>query len=65
MIDSRNPARVRLTHKSGVSASCDCERSQHRNREKAYALLKARLFAAPFLTGPQPVVRDYLLEGEQ
>lgn len=40
-------AGVKVTHRNGMVAICDRERSQHRNREKALATLEAMVADSP------------------
>lgn len=63
-----NDRQVTVTHTpTGISAKCDSERSQHRNRMKAMQLLKARMWAAENLERPAPgdlPVASYILPGD-
>jgi hypothetical protein len=57
--NNRKERAVTVTHKpTGVAATVDCDRSQHRNRIKAMALLRARLYAQREL-GARPVMGDH------
>lgn len=40
-------AGVKITHRNGMVAICDSERSQHRNRVKALATLEAMVADSP------------------
>ena len=57
---------VTLTHvPTGVKATCDSQRSQHRNKANAEALLKARMWALKNLPEPQSsVLASYVLHGD-
>ncbi|MDV3143941.1 MAG: peptide chain release factor-like protein, partial [Candidatus Phytoplasma australasiaticum] len=50
---------VRLTHKpTGISVACQIGKSQHENKEKAFALLKTRVYHI-FLTEKQQKEEKY------
>lgn len=41
-----NSREIIITHKpTGIEVSCDCEHSQHRNKAKALANLRSKLYA--------------------
>jgi protein subunit release factor A len=51
---------VKLTHiPTGISAYCDSERGQHRNKAAALNLLRARLYAAGYVVKVEDIVREY------
>ena len=52
---NKTDSAVRLMHRpTGVMARCESERSQHRNRAAAYAILCARVAAAESREAPAP-----------
>jgi len=58
-----NNREVTVTHiPTGITATCDAERSQHRNRAKALSILKSRLWASQNLPKlSSAVVASYVL----
>lgn len=53
-------AYVCITHKpTGIICEANCNRSQHRNRDAAWQMMRSRIAAQSLDHGPMPVVREY------
>lgn len=67
MMNNINANAVQITHKpTGITATCACERGQHRNHQKALELLRARLWASGNVERKEVLVRAYdLPDGAQ
>jgi peptide chain release factor 1 len=62
MFDRRNQARVKVTHTpTGIVATVDSNRHQHKNREQAIELLRARIYAEGHVERKSTLVRTYNL----
>lgn len=61
MLNRTNIATVTVTHiPTGIAATCNSDRHQYRNREKAIKLLQARIWAANNLIRPTIEKQDEL-----
>lgn len=60
-----NNREVTITHTpTGITATCNSDRSQHRNRTNALSLLKSRMWAAQNVSKPESLLASYVLHGD-